>query len=215
MKPGLLILIRHAENDVMHRRLAGRLPGVHLNQRGRQQAVALARLLFDAPIRALYSSPLERALETAEPLARVLGLAVEVRPNLNEVDFGQWQGRTYKQLQRTALWRILQTQPSRVRFPGGEALAEAQQRVVGELEALRREGEAIACVTHADVIRLALLHYLNMSLDDLQRLVIAPASLSLIAFQDGQPRVLQVNYRPVLEWPEPPPAPTPSAGQGH
>jgi probable phosphomutase (TIGR03848 family) len=213
MNPGLLILIRHAENDVMHRRLAGRLPGVHLNRRGRQQAIALARALFDAPIRALYSSPLERALETAEPLARVLGLSVEVRPNLNEVDFGLWQGRTYKQLQRTALWRVLQTRPSQVRFPRGEALEEAQ-RVVGELEALRREGETIACVTHADVIRLALLHYLNMHLDDMQRLVIAPASLSLIAFQDGQPRVLLVNYRPMLEWPEPPAAQVSATGQG-
>ncbi|WP_299026253.1 histidine phosphatase family protein [uncultured Thermanaerothrix sp.] len=197
--PRILLLIRHAENDVMHRRLAGRLPGVHLNRRGQQQALAVARMLLGAPVQALYSSPLERALETAEPLARALGLQIEVRPGLNEVDFGRWQGRSYKQLQRTRLWKLLQAEPAQVHFPGGESLVEAQQRVVNELESLAMEG-AVACVTHADVIRLALLHYLNMSLNDLHRLVIAPASLSTIVLGE-RPQVITINRTAEFEWP--------------
>jgi probable phosphomutase (TIGR03848 family) len=196
----IILLIRHAENDVMYRRLAGRLPGVHLNRRGQQQALALARMLLGMPVQALYSSPLERAVETAEPLARALGLRIEMRPGLNEVDFGRWQGRSYKQLQRTQLWQVLQATPSRVRFPEGEALSDAQQRVVAELEDLAVEG-MIACVTHADVIRLALLHYLNMALDDLHRLVIAPASVSAILVGERGPQVLFFNRTPDLEWP--------------
>lgn len=197
--PRILLLIRHAENDVMHRRLAGRLPGVHLNHRGQQQALAVARMLLGAPVQALYSSPLERALETAEPLARALGVQIEVRPGLNEVDFGRWQGRSYKQLQRTRLWKLLQAEPARVHFPGGESLAGAQRRVVNELENLAMEG-VVACVTHADVIRLALLHYLNMSLNDLHRLVIAPASLSIIVLGE-RPQVVTVNRTAEFEWP--------------
>ncbi|MDT8899070.1 MAG: histidine phosphatase family protein [Thermanaerothrix sp.] len=196
----IVLLIRHAENDVMYRRLAGRLPGVHLNRRGQQQALGLARMLLGMPVQALYTSPLERAVETAQPLARALGLGVEIRPGLNEIDFGRWQGRSYKQLQRTQLWRVLQATPSRVRFPEGEALSEAQQRVVAELESLAVEG-IIACVTHADVIRLALLHFLNMTLDDLHRLIVAPASLSAILLGEKGPQVLFINRTPELEWP--------------
>lgn len=196
--PKVLLLIRHAENDVMYRRLAGRLPGVHLNRRGQQQALAVARMLLGAPVQALYSSPLERALETAEPLARALGLQIQVRSGLNEVDFGRWQGRSYRQLQRTRLWKLLQTAPAQVRFPDGESLAEAQQRVVSELENLALEG-MIACVTHADVIRLALLHYLNMCLDDLHRLVITPASISIVMLGE-RPQVLTINRTCEFEW---------------
>ncbi|MCX8024993.1 MAG: histidine phosphatase family protein [Thermanaerothrix sp.] len=200
MSTKIVLLIRHGENDVMYRRLAGRLPGVHLNRRGQQQALALARLLLGTPLQALYSSPLERAVETAEPLARALGLKIEIRPGLNEVDFGRWQGRSYKQLQRTQLWQVLQATPSRVRFPEGEALSEAQLRVINELESVAADG-VVACVTHADVIRLALLHYLNMALDDLHRLVIAPASLSAVLLGEKGPQVLFLNRTPDLEWP--------------
>ena len=119
--PTLLLLIRHGENDVMYRRLAARLPDVHLNQRGREQAAALAQALTHAPIEAIYSSPLERAVETAQPLADARGLPVEIRSDLIEVNYGSWQGKTYAQLRRTNLWKTVHSTPSQVRFPDGEA----------------------------------------------------------------------------------------------
>jgi len=212
----LLLLIRHGENDVMHRRLAGRMPGVHLNENGRSQAETLAAALSHAPIQAVYSSPLERAVQTAEPLAAARGLTVEIRPALCEVDYGDWQGRTYKQLRRVKLWKTVQQAPSQVRFPNGETLGEVQQRVVAELNDLARrhqpekdengeikEDSVIAVVAHGDIVRLALTYFLNMALDDFHRLVIFPASLSTVRLPaEGHPIVLNVNQIAGFAWPE-------------
>ena len=213
----LLLLIRHGENDVMQHHLTGRAPGVSLNGKGRQQAELLADALIHAPLKAVYSSPLERARETAEPLALRRHLSVQVRPNLIEVDYGNWQGRTYKQLGRLKLWKALLENPSQIRFPGGETMAEVQQRVVADLDTLAREwlttdgdGKSeehlIAIVAHADVIRLALAHYLNMALDDFLRLTVNPASLSIVQ-NDGssRPKVICINQLPNFAWPAPRP----------
>ncbi|MHB8855280.1 MAG: histidine phosphatase family protein [Bellilinea sp.] len=213
----LLLLIRHGENDVMQRHLTGRAPGVSLNGKGRQQAELLADALIHAPLKAVYSSPLERAIETAEPLALSRHLSVQVRPNLIEVDYGGFQGRTYKQLGRLKLWKALLERPSQIRFPGGETMAEVQQRVVADLDTLAREwlttdvdGKSeehlIAIVAHADVIRLALAHYLNMALDDFLRLTVNPASLSIVQ-NDGnsRPKVICINQLPNFAWPAPQP----------
>lgn len=188
-----LLLIRHGENDVMHKRLAGRMPEVHLNARGRKQAVALADMLKDVPINAIYSSPLERAVETAEPLATALGLTIEIAPGLLEVDYGRWQGRTYKQLRRQKLWKTVQESPEAVRFPDGESLVEVQQRVLAEIEGLFGQHEVIACFAHGDIIRLAMVHYLNMEINSFQRLVIQPASVSAVHLGKERPYVLCVN----------------------
>jgi len=220
----LILLIRHGENDVMHRRLAGRLPGVHLNDNGRKQAQSLAKALEHAPIEAVYSSPLERAIETAQPLAEKRGLTVQIRPALSEVDYGDWQGRTYKQLRRIRLWKTVQDDPASVRFPKGETLGEVQQRVVQELEYLAHQHTrtaeehtppppeaVIAAVAHGDIIRLALAHYLNMALNDFHRLTIFPASLSLIRIQPEQrPLVIHVNQIAGFAWPAPPPPSSPT-----
>ena len=213
----LLLLIRHGENDVMQRHLTGRAPGVSLNGKGRQQAELLADALIHAPLKAVYSSPLERAIETAEPLALSRHLSVQVRPNLIEVDYGGFQGRTYKQLGRLKLWKALLEKPSQIRFPGGETMAEVQQRVVADLDTLAREWlttdadgkpeeHLIAIVAHADVIRLALAHYLNMALDDFLRLTVNPASLSIVQ-NDGssRPKVICINQLPNFAWPAPRP----------
>lgn len=212
----LLLLIRHGENDIMHRRLAGRMAGVHLNERGRSQAQALAQALTHAPIAAVYSSPLERALETAEPLAQARGLPVEVRPGLIEVDYGDWQGRTYKQLRRIKLWKTVLESPAKIRFPNGETLAEVQTRVAAELAELaslhqvapgegeeKKEEKIIAAVAHADIVRLALAHYLNMALDDFHRLTVFPASLSMVHLpREGRPLVVHINQVAGYAWPE-------------
>lgn len=192
-----IILIRHGENDVMRTRLAGRQPGVHLNEKGRAQAASLVRAAGGMPVKAVFSSPLERAIETAQPLAAALGLPIQVLGGLNEVDYGDWMGKTFKQLARTHLWKQLHASASSVRFPGGETLAETQSRVLAALDfalGTIHEDEAVVCVSHGDVIRLAGAHYLNMRLDDYNRLSIDPASQTIIQCSEGQiPRVLRIN----------------------
>lgn len=212
----ILLLIRHGENDVMLRRLTGRVPGVSLNEKGRCQARELADALKHAPLQAVYSSPLERAVETAEPLAASHGLSVQVRPALIEVNYGDWQGKTYKQLNRLNKWKQLLKKPSSIRFPGGETMREVQQRVVADLETLFAEWQPhpesdeikdpiIAIVAHADVIRLALAHYLNMGLNDFMRLYINPASVSILLHRGSErPRVISINQQAFFSWPEPP-----------
>ena len=219
----LLLLIRHGENDYMLRRLTGRTAGISLNAKGQQQAQGLADALVHAPLRAIYASPLERAVETAQPLAQSHSLEIQVRTGLIEVDYGRFQGRTYKQLARTNLWKILLEKPSQIRFPDGETFAEVQQRVAAELETLIGEWQAkveaektadgnkaeepvIAVVAHADIVRLALTHYLNMPLDDFLRLMVGPASVSMVQ-SDGssRPRVICINQTANFSWPEPKP----------
>ena len=130
-----ILLIRHGENDyVKTGKLAGRLPNVHLNARGKLQADALAEILKPVRLRVIVSSPLERAMETAAPLAASKKMEIIVRENLSEIKYGQWQGASLKRLQRRKLWRIIQTIPSLARFPQGESFPEAQARIVSELE---------------------------------------------------------------------------------
>jgi len=202
----IVLLIRHGENDYVKKgRLACLLPGVHLNEAGRAQAQALADQLKDAPIKAIYSSPLERAVETAKPLAEVLGLEVIVRPGLMETNCGEWQGKTVKSLSRLKSWKILQTNPSLFRFPGGESFQEIQFRFVQEIQSLRaghEEKDVFACVAHADPIKLALAYYLGLPLDNFQRFIIAPASVSALLLGENGSRLLTMNYHPAFNLPK-------------
>lgn len=191
-----ILLIRHAVNDVMKaKKLAGWLPGVHLNDEGRQQAETLAERLSGMQISAIYASPLERTRETAEPLAQALGLEVFVRDGLGEVRYGDWTGQSLEELAKQDAWKIVQIYPSGMRFPGGEAIREMQARVVNELESLAADHprQIIAVFSHADVIKAALAHYLGTHLDLFQRIVIDPASVSVLALSPFGPRVLRVN----------------------
>lgn len=192
-----IYLIRHGENDFVGKRLAGLLPGVHLNARGVQQAQALAEQLAPLRLKAVYASPLERAAETAAPIAKRQGLPVGTRPGLLEVDIGSWQGKTLKSLQKRKLWRDVQLAPSRTRFPEGESFVEAQSRVVREIEAIRSMHPApkdvVVCVSHADVIKLAVAHYIGLPLDLFQRLAVAPASISVLAFHGSMVRLVRLN----------------------
>ncbi|MFM8322829.1 MAG: histidine phosphatase family protein [Chloroflexota bacterium] len=194
----VILLIRHGENEYVKKgRLAGRLPGVHLNARGQEQAALLAERLGGAPIRAIYSSPLERTQETAAPLARALGLEVASCPGLIEVDFGEWQDQKIKGLSRTKPWKIVQGAPSAFRFPGGETFAEAQLRIVGELRRLAEQHEAqalIACVSHSDPIKLAIAYFIGLPLDMFQRLSVSPGSVSALALGEMGGRLLSLNY---------------------
>ncbi|HSO26640.1 MAG TPA: histidine phosphatase family protein [Anaerolineales bacterium] len=193
-----ILLIRHGENDyVKEGRLAGRLPGVHLNDKGRAQAALLAEKLKDAPIRAVYSSPLDRTMETAEPLAQALGLAVTPRPGLLEADMGNWQDRKLRGLSRLKAWRTVQFAPSLVRFPQGESFFETQMRIIAELEALRgqhKDEEMFACVFHSDPIKLAVAFHLGLPLDLFQRINVSPASVTALQVSSWGSRLLMLNY---------------------
>ena len=206
-----ILLIRHAENDyVKKHRLAGRLPGVNLNKAGVAQALVLAEKLAQAPIKAIYSSPLERAVQTAEPLANALGLEVCPRQGLIETDCGEWQGQSWKKLGRTKVWRRVQYSPSLFRFPGGETFADAQRRVCQEIEAIYRQHDPhdlVACFSHADPIRLAIAYYLGLPLDNFQRLSVSPASITALQIGENSSRLLALNFNPSFSWYTTPHAP--------
>jgi len=187
-----LILLRHATTPATGRRLGGRTPGVHLDAAGRAQAAAAARRLASSEVAAVYASPLERTRETAAEVARTHGLRVRIERGILEVDYGDWTDRPLASLRRLALWRAIQQAPSRVTFPGGESIRAAQQRAVEATERLAAAhlGETIVLVSHADVIKAVVAHHLGMGLDLFQRLVISPASSSVLMLPQGSTPVL-------------------------
>lgn len=195
-----ILLIRHGENDyVKKQRLAGRLRNVHLNQNGRAQAEALAAALMQLPIKAVYSSPLDRAMETAQPIAAAHGLTVQRRAGLIETRLGKWEGQSIKKLVRTREWKMLQEHPSRFRFPGGEWMAEQQARLVGEIEAIcaqHKGKDVVACVGHADPIKIIIAYYIGLPLDHFQRLHLQTASVSTLAFGKRGAKLLNLNVTP-------------------
>jgi len=190
-----ILLIRHAATDTAGKKLTGWTKGVHLNDKGQQQAEALAKRLEQAPIKAIYSSPLERTLETARPLARSKELQIVSRPGLGEIRYGQWTGKSIKQLGRNKLWPVIQYSPSLARFPGGESFTETQARLVAEVETLRirHPKDLIACFSHADSIKLIVAHYLGLPLDMFQRLAVSPASISALQIHSQRAVLLRLN----------------------
>lgn len=203
------LLIRHGENDwVGTDRLAGRTPGVHLNEKGQQQAQALVQLLHQQPIAAIYSSPLERCLQTAQPLAVERNLPLVAEEGILEVDYGEWRGGNLKELAKLPAWHQVQHYPSTFRFPGGETLREVQGRAVNTVERLREAhpNQVVALFSHGDVIRTTLAHYMGTALDLFQRVIVSTASISILAFFEQTPAILGVNYLaqlPVLAIKEP------------
>jgi probable phosphomutase (TIGR03848 family) len=180
----LLLLLRHAVTEHTGARLSGWLPGLHLSEQGREQAAALAGRLAAVPVDALYASPLERCQETAAAVAEAKGLKVETLEDVGEVRYGDWTGRTLKELAKEPLWKVVQATPSAARFPDGESLYEMQARAVLATERLRaaHPGQTVAACSHADVIKAVVCHYLGMHLDLFQRVVVSPASVTAIAF---------------------------------
>lgn len=191
-----LLLIRHAPTPETGARLTGRLPGVSLAGVGRESAQRTAERLADVPLAAVYSSPIERTWETAEIIAAPRGLEPIPEDGLLEVDYGTWSGRTLKSLYRLKAWRTVQLTPSRMTFPEGENIAAAQRRAVDACERLAHSHgkKAIALVSHSDIIKSIVAHYLGQPLDLFQRLVISPASVSVIDVpRQGIPMVVAVN----------------------
>jgi probable phosphoglycerate mutase len=220
----VLLLIRHATNDfVKTGRLPGQTPNIHLNEEGRKQAEALGEMLGKRPIDAVYSSQLERAIETAWRIAGPKQLPILIRPALADINNGDFTGKMIKDLSEGEttkdLWKVVVETPSKAAFPNGEAMIDMQGRVVGALEAIiaahpdvevpaapatdngqqtttdasvdkskignpkaeiQKRPQVVAVVAHADVIKAALAHYLDMPFDSFQKLGVAPASVSTV-----------------------------------
>lgn len=210
----IVLLIRHGENEwVSTGKLAGRTPGVHLNDKGRQQAQQLADYLKIQPIEALYSSPLERCVETAMPLAEVLHLPVQMEPGVLEVDYGDWHGIELKQASQRPEWMLVQHYPSIFRFPEGEGLRQTQHRAVDGVERIvaNHPDAVVAIFSHGDVIRTLMAHYAGVPLDLFQRLQISTGSVSTIRFVEGRPAIVNMNLLPqpeVIRVKRDPPQPT-------
>lgn len=199
----LILLIRHGENEyVKTGKMAGRTPGIHLNERGIQQAAELATALKNVPLKAIYSSPLERAVETAEPIAEGRTLAIQLRPDLMETNIGKWQGRSLKQLRRLKKWKIVQHAPSRFAFPEGESFLQNQMRIVSaldEIAASHKPKDIVAVVFHADPIKLAVAYYLGMPLDHFQRLACDTGSVTMLYLSELGAHLIKLNQKPPFD----------------
>lgn len=190
-----VFLVRHGSHDRLGRILCGRMPGVSLSDTGRAEARALARRLAGGGAGLVLASPRERTVETASPIAAALGLTVETEPGLDEIDVGAWTGRTFDDLAAEPAWTLWNTARATARPPGGESMAEAQGRIGRVLESLAEDGAPAILVSHADVIRAALLKVLGLGLDAYDRIVVDPASCSELALWPGGGRVVSLNER--------------------
>ena len=197
-----VILLRHGRSTSNTAGvLAGRSEGVDLDDKGREQSVALIDRIGDLRIRAVVSSPLLRCRRTVEPLTEALCLEPLIDERLAEVDYGEWTGRKIGELAKEPLWRVVQAHPSAAVFPGGEGLAHVQARAVAAVREHDRrlaelhEGDAlwIAC-THGDVIKAVLADALGTHLDTFQRITADPASMSVIRYTPLRPFVIHVNH---------------------
>jgi probable phosphomutase (TIGR03848 family) len=189
------VLIRHADHALLGHTIAGRAPGVRLSPEGVREVEALAARLEGSSIRALYSSPLERARETAAPIAARLRLEVQIADELNEIDFGEWTNRTLADLRELEEWRRFNMFRSGSPIPGGETMVEVQGRMLRLVERLcaRHPGQTVALISHGDVIKAALAHYLGVPLDLFRRIEISPASISIVRMERSGPEVLLIN----------------------
>jgi probable phosphoglycerate mutase len=201
----LLLLIRHGENEyVKTNKMAGRIPGIRLNEKGRKQAQALGEALKDFPITAIYSSPLERAMETAEPIAEARKLQIIQEPDLMDANIGKWEGKSWKVLSLTKAWKIVQQAPSRFRFPEGESFPEAQTRYVNVIERIVKKHykpkDIVAVIFHADPIKLVVAHLLGLPLDHFQRLSCNTGSLTMLHVSEAGANLIKLNQRPPFDF---------------
>src|SRR3954447_11538559 len=192
-----VLLVRHGLTSMTGPVLAGWTPGVHLDDRGRAQAVALAERLRPVPLSGIVSSPLERCQETAAAVA-VGRDAPEVQTDdrLGECRYGDWTGQELKQLAEDPLWKVAQAHPSAAEFPGGEALRDTQARAVDAVRAHNTAFGADAtwvAVSHGDVIKAVVADALGLHLDLFQRIQVDPCSVTVIRYTELRPFLLRLN----------------------
>lgn len=191
-----VVLVRHGQTPTTGTMLPGRAKGLHLAEEGRAQADRTASLIGELRrVDAVYTSPLERARETAAPIGVATGRTPHVTRGLNECDFGEWTGAELKVLMKRPEWATVQRAPSTFRFPGGESFVEMQHRMLTTLADLRarHEGGVVVCVSHADPIKAVVADAVGSHLDQFQRLVVSPCSMTVITWTPTGPMVLAVN----------------------
>ncbi|HAR42829.1 MAG TPA: phosphoglycerate mutase [Bdellovibrionales bacterium] len=191
------LLIRHGICDHVGIKLAGRRPGIHLNQEGRVQAEELVSVLQGQKMDAIYSSPLERTRETAGPLARARNLPIQISEAFTEVDYGDWTGRSIEELIAVPEWRNFHGFRSSIQIPGGEFLLGVQLRAVAELEKLRlsRLGQVIVVFSHSDILRSTIMHFLGAPLENLLRIEIPPISITTLYLSERGPQFGTIAQR--------------------
>jgi broad specificity phosphatase PhoE len=194
-----ILLVRHGATEPLGRVLYGRMPGVSLNAEGRKQSESAGQMIKQRySLREVVSSPMERTVETAQFIAGAQRLNITTDNELNEIDFGNWIGKSFEELEHLEEWRRYNASRSTMWPPGGESMMEVQARASRAVAKIvrRYRGEpevSIAAVSHGDVVRALLLLFLGMPLDHIHRLEIAPASVSEVVLDSGEPRVVNVN----------------------
>jgi probable phosphomutase (TIGR03848 family) len=190
------LLIRHGSTNMVGKRFSGRMPDVHLDENGKQQANEIAQRLKSLPIKAIYSSPLERAIETAVPLSKELNLQVQTSEEFTEIDCGEWTGKEIDELREDRKFQLFNSFRSIAPVSGGEWMAEAQLRMVKQMQnlCLIHPGETIVIVSHSDLIKAAIAYYAGIHLDLFQRIEIDPASVSIITVYDETARINLLNH---------------------
>ncbi len=212
-----VILVRHGRTTANSSGvLAGRSPGVLLDELGQTQAARAGERLAGVPLAAVVTSPLERCRQTAKEISARQATPVRTarEKGIVEVDYGEWTGQELKHLAKEPLWRTVQGHPSAVTFPGGEAMATMSTRSVAavrrwdaQLEAEHGPGAVWVAVSHGDVIKAVLADALGLHLDAFQRIVVDPASVSVVRYSPGRPFVLMTNtHEGDLSFLKPPPA---------
>jgi probable phosphoglycerate mutase len=189
-------MVRHGQTPTTGKILPGRAAGLHLAEAGVAQAHRVAERIAELPkIDAIYASPLERARETAAPIAKALKQRVKIDKGLLECDFGDWTGAELSKLMKLPEWSTVQKAPSTFRFPNGESFTEMQTRMVSALDRIRaaHPGGTVVCVSHADPIKAAVAHAMGAHIDLFQRIVIGTCSVSAVAYTGHGPIVLTVN----------------------
>lgn len=189
-------LVRHGHHALLGAVLCGRMPGIALDELGRREMEIRAERIIPVPT-ALQASPQQRTLQSAAILGRHLGLAVEIVAAFDEIDMGDWTGRSFDDLDKDPAWQRWNSQRGNSRPPNGESMHGLQQRVVRHLERIREDScdGAILIMSHAEPIRAALLHYANIPLDDFFSIDVAPASISTICFDRRGVHIAQTNQR--------------------
>lgn len=195
----IVYLVRHGNTDFIGKMLCGNLPGIPLNEEGRSQAQKAAKYLSQFPIKAIYSSPIQRAQETAGIVCKATGLEAISVDFLREIHFGDLQGMGEKDLVNHPLWIKFNSHPVDVSFPNGESVEEVQIRVSQGLESISQlfdREDKIVCVAHSEVLRLAICWVLGLPLDNFHRLTIDPASISIIEITPERKKLRLLNLQP-------------------
>lgn len=189
------LLVRHGMCDAVGKLISGRSASIHLNEEGQHQSLFLADRLSHLPIQALYSSPLERAQETATPLSHRLKLKIHCSEAFSEIDYGVWTGKTLEELAPDPLWQKFNSNRSGLKIPEGEMMLNVQLRSIAELFKLSQKHRAqmVAVFSHCDVIRAILLYYLGSSIEFNLRLEIAPASVSVLDLSEWGAQLIRMN----------------------